>query len=472
MLSLTIINSDNICSTFELDSTPGTQYRIGRSTGCEISLPGELHLSRVHCILTMGDACALLTDNNSSNGIFENDTRAQEILVLPGKQYRVGNCKLMLELIADALPSTPDEEPIEYPQSEAQKMPVFEEQPAEALPEAQEMPGFEEQPAEALPVAEEEPVFEEQPAEALPVAEEVPVFEEQPAEALPVAEEMPVFEEQPAEALPVAEEMPEYEEQPAEALPVAEEQPVFEEQPAVEATEENSTVEDTPRTIVTVSPKPKRKFIPPPPRKALVKRAAPRPFYTAAGRLNTDPITEKPKEIKHRSSAKGSKVKREPSVPATSLGLPNDFGISLKLLNSTPTIEAGDLLRFSICAEKDCYFYLIQYDSNNEASILVPGVGGACNQLQAGQELPIPPTGSNRPYELYVDLPYGIDTILAIACTEKINWIPAWQDHLKQRDNMSTLGEVERNTIERFKTEEKHTDAQWASALLTVKTGG
>lgn len=379
MLSLTIINSDNICSTYELDSTPGVQYRIGRSTDCEISLPGELHLSRVHCILTMGDACALLTDNNSSNGIFEDDTRMQEILVLPGKQYRVGNCKLMLELIPDA--------PIE----------------------------------EAPTVV--EPTYEELPVEEPAVVE--PTYEEQPKEESAVVEEQ-------AQEEPAAVEIP---------------------------------------TVADHRPAPKRKFIPPPPRKALVKRAAPRPFYTAAGRLNTDPTTAKPKELKHRKSANGIKVKRDPAVPASALGLPSDFELNLSLLNSTPTIEAGDLLRFSICAEKDCYFYLIQYDSNNEAAILVPGVGGAHNKLQAGQEVQVPPTGPDSPYELYVDLPYGVDTILAIACTEKTDWIPVWQEHLNQRDNMSTLGEVERNTIDLFKEMEKYADAKWASAMLTIKTG-
>ncbi len=409
MLSLTIINSDNICSTYELDSTPGVQYRIGRSTGCEIALPGELHLSRVHCILTMGDACALLTDNNSSNGIFENDTRAQEILVLPGKQYRVGNCKLMLELIPDA--------PIE------------------------------EAPTVVEPTYEELPV--EEPAAVEPTYEELPV--EEPAAVKPAYEELPV--EEPAAVEPT------YEELPKEESAVVEEQ----------AQEEPAVVEIP--TVADHLPAPKRKFIPPPPRKALVKRAAPRPFYTAAGRLNTAPTTAKPKELKHRKSANGVKVKRDPAVPASALGLPSDFELNLCLLNSTPTIEAGDLLRFSICAEEDCYFYLIQYDSNNDAAILVPGVGGAHNKLQAGQEVQVPPTGADSPYELYVDLPYGVDTILAIACTEKTDWIPVWQEHLNQRDNMSTLGEVERNTIDLFKEMEKYADAKWASAMLTIKTG-
>lgn len=53
MLILTITNTSGDTYRFELDSVPGTCYRIGRSTNCEIALPQEIHLSRVHCILTV-----------------------------------------------------------------------------------------------------------------------------------------------------------------------------------------------------------------------------------------------------------------------------------------------------------------------------------------------------------------------------------------------------------------------------------
>ncbi|MBR5876159.1 MAG: FHA domain-containing protein, partial [Akkermansia sp.] len=107
MLSLTIINSDNICNVFNLDSSPGSSYTLGRSADCDIALTNEMHLSRIHCILTVGMGCVLITDNNSSNGIYEDDNRVSEIIALPGKVYRIGNCNLSIEYKADEQPQEP-----------------------------------------------------------------------------------------------------------------------------------------------------------------------------------------------------------------------------------------------------------------------------------------------------------------------------------------------------------------------------
>ncbi|MBR3944712.1 MAG: FHA domain-containing protein, partial [Akkermansia sp.] len=185
MLSLTIINSDNICSSFPLEPTPGSVYRIGRSTDCEIALPEEIHLSRVHCLLTVGEGCALLTDNNSSNGIFEDDARVQEILMLPCKQYRAGNCKLMLEYTADA-PAEDYQEPAVY----EQPTPAYEEEPAAVY--EQSTPAYEEEPAAVY--EQPAPAYEEEPAAVY--EQPAPVYEEEPADVY--EQPTPVYEEEPA----------------------------------------------------------------------------------------------------------------------------------------------------------------------------------------------------------------------------------------------------------------------------------
>lgn len=426
MLSLTIINSDNICSSFPLEPTPGSVYRIGRSTDCEIALPEEIHLSRVHCILTVGEGCALLTDNNSSNGIFEDDARVQEILMLPGKQYRAGNCKLMLEYTAD----TPAEDYQE---------PTYQEEP----------PAYQE---------EEPTVYEEEPTaydeEVSTVYEQpTPAYVEEPPAIQPVEPPAPVEFPSPQpiehEPEPVVELIPEPEEepQPAPAIP-----PVPESAPPPPA-------------------KPRRKFVAPPPRKPLVKRPTPRPFYTAAGKLNTETTVAAPKELKRRRSTNGVKVHRSASTPADALGLPNDFDLSLRLLNTTETLEEGDLLRFSLIAEESCHVFLIQYDSTGNAVMLVPGVGGADNKLPAIQETQFPPTGADSPYELYVEPPFGTDTIIAVACTQPTDFLDIWKDCLAQADALTNPGDVEKKAIELCKEDEDAANALWSSALLYLKTG-
>ena len=414
MLSLTIINSDNICSSFPLEPTPGNVYRIGRSTDCEIALPEEIHLSRVHCILTVGEGCALLTDNNSSNGIFEDDARVQEILMLPGKQYRAGNCKLMLEYTADA-----PAEDYQEPTYQEEPTPVYEEEPATVYEEP--TPAYVEEPPAIQPV--------EPPAPA-----EFPTPQPIELEPDPVVELIPEPEEEP---------------QPAPA-------------PQPEA-----PVVNTPPPPA----KPRRKFVAPPPRKPLVKRPTPRPFYTAAGKLNTETTVAAPKELKRRRSTNGVKVRRAASTPADALGLPNDFDLSLRLLNTTETLEEGDLLRFSLIAEESCHVFLIQYDSTGNAVMLVPGVGGADNKLPAIQETQFPPTGADSPYELYVEPPFGTDTIIAVACTQPTDFLDIWKDCLAQADALTNPGDVEKKAIELCKEDEDAANALWSSALLYLKTG-
>lgn len=435
MLSLTIINSDNICSSFPLEPTPGSVYRIGRSTDCEIALPEEIHLSRVHCILTVGEGCALLTDNNSSNGIFEDDARVQEILMLPGKQYRAGNCKLMLEYTAD----TPAEEYQE---------PTYQEEP----------PAYQE---------EEPTVYEEAPT----VYEEVPTVYEQPTPAY--VEEPPAI--QPVE-LPAPAEFPSPQPSELEPEPVVEPtpEPVVEPTPEPEEEPQPAPVPQTKAPIANTPPppaKPRRKFVAPPPRKPLVKRPTPRPFYTAAGKLNTETTVAAPKELKRRRSTNGVKVRRAASTPADALGLPNDFDLSLRLLNTTETLEEGDLLRFSLIAEEACHVFLIQYDSIGNAVMLVPGVGGADNKLPAIQETQFPPSGADSPYELYVEPPFGTDTIIAVACTQPTDFLDIWKDCLAQADALTNPGDIEKKAIDLCKENEDADTMLWSSALLYLKTG-
>lgn len=434
MLSLYIITSDNTGAVFNLDPTPGTIYRIGRSKECEIAMTEEIHLSRIHCILTVGDGYALLTDNNSSNGIFEDDVRKPEILMMPGKQYRAGSCKITLEYTADEAPAEYTEPPVE-------------------------------EQTEYAPTAAEEYVYEEPASvteeESYPAVAEYqePYYEETPVEETVYTPDSTA--EEPTQ------DIEEYTEEPITPQPEATVEPPTEPEPVVT----EYTAEEPTRKAFVPPVIPQRKFVAPPPRKALVKRAAPRPFYTAAGTLSTEITIAAPKQLKRRAGAHGEKVYRDPSQSAEAWGLPNDFGLSLRLLNTTPTLEEGDLLRFAIRADQDCHVYLIQYDSENNAVMLVPGVGGATNALQAHTEIQFPPSGKDSKYELYVEQPYGRDTILAIACTHPGHFTKMWEEAKKEADSLSRPGEIEQTAISYCMEEEDMTDARWASAILFVHTG-
>lgn len=394
MYTLIIENSDGEQVAFPLLCEIGTNFRIGRSDECEISLPDERHLSRVHCFLTATDEGFVLTDNNSSNGIYEDDARTPQIFMQPAKVYRIGSCMIRIE----GQPEVHAEEEV-YAQPEAVEEPLaVVEDPAEELPSPQ--------------------ADESWSAAELPVA---------------VADD---------EA---------YEEEPAGAP---------EDIPAV-----------APMATPPVEKKRRVRFQAPPPRKAIVKRPPPRAFYTAGGTLNTEVVLQKPKQLKHRAAVQGTKVQREPSVSAEEFGLPYDFAVEAQLLNTTAVLLEGDLLRFGIYAEEDCHVFIIQYDSENNAAMLVPGVGGASNKLFAGQRVQFPPPGNKSGYELYVEPPYGEDIILVIACTASCKFDKIWADCYQQSDEWRKIGEVESKAIQFCKEIKGAESALWAAAVLKVRTG-
>ncbi len=327
MFSLVIINSNNEQVTFPLNGAIGSRYSVGRSEDCDIALPQEVHLSRIHCHITIETNGALLADNNSSNGIFENEERVNSINMQPGKEYGMGACRIMLQV--------------------------------------------------------------------------------------------------------------------AKPLPL------------------NRNSEKKAAHSV-------RKFTPPPPRKAPVKRPTPRPFYTAAGTLNTETRPATPRKLKPAQKDRRGHITRTPSIPATEYGLPHDFDLIVTLQNTETPLQSGDLLRFSVQADKDCFVYLIQYDSENNAAMLLPGVGGAENKLTASQPISVPPTAKDSSYEIYVEEPYGKDTILAIACTERCKFEKNWSICLDFTDALLRRpGEVEQAAIKRCNCP----GALWSAAVLCITTG-
>lgn len=391
MYTLIIENSDGEQVAFPLLCEPGTEFRIGRSPECEISLPDERHLSRVHCFLTATETGFVLTDNNSSNGIYEDDARTQQIFMLPEKVYRMGACMIRIEGEPDAYAEV---EEVAYVQPEPELEPPVEEEEEYAEP--------------ALPPVDMEPLPEAPPVEL-------------------AADE-------------------EYEEAD---LPAIEE----------------------PAPPPAASVKRRVRFQPPPPRKAVVKRPPPRAFFTANGALSTEVVLQKPKPLKHRAAVQGTKVHRAPSIPAEEYGLPCDFSLEAQLMNTTAVLLEGDLLKFCIRSEEDCRVYIIQYDCENNAAMLVPGVGGASNKLAAGVRVQFPPPGNKSGYELYVEPPYGEDTILVIACTVSCKFDKIWAECYLQSDEWRQIGEVERKAIQFCREMKGAEDARWASAVLKVRTG-
>lgn len=528
MLTLTIINTKGESIRFPLEAQVGAQYSIGRSEECDVSMPEEMHLSRVHCFLSVTKYGITLTDNNSNNGIYEDEQRTAEIFMIPGKMYRIGGCPISIsghDTHSDAPPPPPPPEQTEEDDGWDDGWDTPEEDAWDTPEDKAEAPSEESlhtaaEPEEPAPV---DPVSEEPAPE--PRTFRLTITKSNGEEAvfpisgligtqysigrsdecdIALTEEMHlsrvhcflsitesgislvdnnssngVYEDEertaeirmiPGKVYRIGASPVRITEQAEAMLPPPAPEP--EEREAQVAQEAQETPQEPSQAGICRTPtKRHRKFVPPPPRKAIVKRPPSRSFYTAAGVLNTETPVQPRKKLRHKYNEQAEKVKRPPSAPATELGLPYDFRLELQLLNTAQTLLEGDLLRFSLTAEEDCRVFLIQYDKNHEATMLVPGVGGATNKLQAGVRQQFPPPSQQCDYELYVEEPYGEDTILAVACTQSCRFEKIWLECLRDTDCLRRPGEVEAKAIE-FCNELVNADnMRWAVAVLTVKTG-
>lgn len=96
MLTVTITNvfGETSRQTYALEE--GMRCRIGRDESCEISVPGESHLSRVHCILSYENGQLIIQDNQSSNGVFLNGERIVSDFLRLDEPYSLGDVTMVV----------------------------------------------------------------------------------------------------------------------------------------------------------------------------------------------------------------------------------------------------------------------------------------------------------------------------------------------------------------------------------------
>jgi len=74
-------------AVFELGPNP---VMIGRSKACTISVPDDPKLSRTHCLIRKKHGRWIITDLDSSNGLFVNGRRVTEIELKHGDVIQAG----------------------------------------------------------------------------------------------------------------------------------------------------------------------------------------------------------------------------------------------------------------------------------------------------------------------------------------------------------------------------------------------
>ena len=97
MISIYITHSTGETTAYQFALTEGVQFRIGRDPSCEISLPEETYLSRVHCFISYTNGQFVIQDNQSSNGVFLGDQRIVSDFLVMNQPYRMGNCTMVVQ---------------------------------------------------------------------------------------------------------------------------------------------------------------------------------------------------------------------------------------------------------------------------------------------------------------------------------------------------------------------------------------
>ena len=109
MISVTITHTNGETTAYRFALVEGVRYRIGRDTSCEISLPDEEYLSRVHCFILYSNGQLMIQDNQSSNGVFLDDQRITSDFLVMNQPYRIGYCYMTVQE-----DDTPDEQEVPY----------------------------------------------------------------------------------------------------------------------------------------------------------------------------------------------------------------------------------------------------------------------------------------------------------------------------------------------------------------------
>ena len=149
MISLNITKSTGETINYPFELTEGSVCRIGRDDSCEISLPEETYLSRVHCIISYANGQLIIQDNQSSNGIFLNEERIISDFLVMNAPYRIGGCTMVVEeqeqpapqeyapyaAAPQAYPQQPQAYPQAYPQQPQAYPQAYPQQP-QAYPQA------------------------------------------------------------------------------------------------------------------------------------------------------------------------------------------------------------------------------------------------------------------------------------------------------------------------------------------------
>lgn len=164
-------------------------------------------------------------------------------------------------------------------------------------------------------------------------------------------------------------------------------------------------------------------------------------------------------------------VETPEGVPAAGLGLPYDFELQFFLAEPRHAVTDGSVLRFGLAAAVDAVVFLVQHDCMGNVSLLVPGRADGKAVLRAGRVTALPPKGLLADDELVAGPPFGLDTVVAVACSAAAcPFGTLLAAALQQADADGAPGAVERQVLEQCRSVMADSPAYWSCSVLSLQT--
>lgn len=413
---LRVIDSRDVLSEYSLDLQEGEQLSFGRSDACDISLPEEGNLSRMHCYIHCSRGRIFIRDNASVNGVLCNGVSVVEAEMRPGQEFTLGLCRLSLEALPEETPP---------PVSVYIPIPACSSEP-EVVPRTSSVHAVAEFADDEAPRADSTVV--------------VPLSEPLPISAVPLREPLPVS----AAAVTGA--------AAPEPLPSS----------LIVGDSMRVSVKKRRLTSSVVPPRQLKHAAAPPPR--------PKKQFTTRSVKTAAPMTNGKKK-KRRLSVAEEKWVDENAVPEAAsgavLGLPVDFGVLMRPLVTRYPLRAEDIIALSVAAEEKCYIAVIQYDAAGVPSLIVPG-SRRDNTVVFPHVLTRFPQATDADYELVVEAPFGPVRLVLLACNQPCKWAAAYEKALEMLGPSPYPGKLEAAIVASVPPSDE--PLRWSSSTVLLHT--
>lgn len=457
MKILRIIDSRHILSEYSLDLQEGEYLSFGRSDVCDITLPEEGNLSRVHCHIYGRGGRIFIRDNASVNGVLCQGVAIVEAEMHPGQVFVLGLCSLTLEEYPDA----PAPEVLQLsaePASEGRGEPGV-----EGSGESAESPLPTPAPvvlAEVvIPKVCVEPTSSPEAGSAHVVLPGGPALLPRRSEPLPVSA-VPVREPLPPSAavVPLREPLP----VSAGSMFPADSPSVGEAAPPSLGTPVHVRVQK--RRLVVSEARPRRLIHAAAPAPRAKKQYTPRSIRTA---VPQSAVKKKKRRLSIKEERWMNGADMPQSTSGAALGLPVDFGVQLQALVPRYPMQAEDMMALTVAAEEKCYVAVIQYDASGVPALIIPG-SKRDNTAVLPHVLTRFPKTADADYELVVEAPFGPVRLVLLACTHPCKWASAYAKALETVGPAPYPGKLEAAIVASLPPSDA--TPRWSSSMLLLQT--